>query len=721
MRFAAILRPLDRLRGRPLALLVAGAVLMPMVVVAALAAYFWSTAGRLADYRPAEPSRLYAAPLVLRVGGPAHRAALIADLESLGYRRTAEKPGRGEMLIVEGRFDVGLRREALVEDRHRVVAARKLAVTVDGGRVRELRADGRALSSDAAVSFGRPLLYTYYDAELRECRPVELDELPPHVVGAVLAAEDAGFFRHSGVAPTGIVRAAWEDIRAREVRQGGSTITQQLVKNLFVGNRRTLGRKVREAVLAMLVEARFGKEQVLAAYLDEIYWGNAGGANLHGIGAAARGYFGKEARELTLAEAATLAGMIQSPAAYSPLADPAASRARRDWVLARMAALRFVPRATAATAIAEPLVTRPLPLAGRRAPWFAVAMAAEARRRFDLERLGGTGHRLLSTLSSTDQAIAEQEVRRGLLQLERTLQTGGTGSLEGSLVSLEPETGRIRAWVGGRDWRHSEFDRVAQARRQAGSAFKPIVYAAALADGRLTPWEMLRDSPVMVSNGGNEWRPRNSDGAFHGDVTATQALELSLNVPAVRVAVRAGLPRVAELGHAMGIDSPLPEVPSLALGTCEVTALELATAYATLAGDGRRPGTWGLEAVVGADGETLVGEAPPTAERVLAADSAYEVTAMLRGVLDRGTGWEARGYGVRGPLAGKTGTTDDRRDSWFAGYSADRVTVVWVGYDDNQATRLSGSSAALPLWSRFVARAEPAGGWAPLLPPPGFV
>ncbi|HXT19266.1 MAG TPA: transglycosylase domain-containing protein, partial [Thermoanaerobaculia bacterium] len=498
-------------------------------------------------------------------------------------------------------------------------------------------------------------------------------------------------------------------------------ITQQLVKNLFVGNRRTLGRKVREAVLAMLVEARFGKEQVLAAYLDEIYWGNAGGANLHGIGAAARGYFGKEARELTLAEAATLAGMIQSPAAYSPLADPAASRARRDWVLARMAALRFVPRATAATAIAEPLVTRPLPLAGRRAPWFAVAMAAEARRRFDLERLGGTGHRLLSTLSSTDQAIAEQEVRRGLLQLERTLQTGGTGSLEGSLVSLEPETGRIRAWVGGRDWRHSEFDRVAQARRQAGSAFKPIVYAAALADGRLTPWEMLRDSPVMVSNGGNEWRPRNSDGAFHGDVTATQALELSLNVPAVRVAVRAGLPRVAELGHAMGIDSPLPEVPSLALGTCEVTALELATAYATLAGDGRRPGTWGLEAVVGADGETLVGEAPPTAERVLAADSAYEVTAMLRGVLDRGTGWEARGYGVRGPLAGKTGTTDDRRDSWFAGYSADRVTVVWVGYDDNQATRLSGSSAALPLWSRFVARAEPAGGWAPLLPPPGFV
>jgi len=198
-------------------------------------------------------------------------------------------------------------------------------------------------------------------------------------------------------------------------------------------------------------------------------------------------------------------------------------------------------------------------------------------------------------------------------------------------------------------------------------------------------------------------------------------MELSLNVPAVRVAVRAGLPRVAELGHAMGIASPLPEVPSLALGSCAVTPLELATAYATLAGAGRRPTPWGLEAVVGDDGEALVGEAPPAAERVLGADSAYEVTAMLRGVLDRGTGVAARAYGVHGALAGTTGTTDDRRDSWFAGYSADRVTVVWVGYDDNHATRLSGSSAALPLWSRFTARAEPAGGWAPLQAPEGFV
>jgi len=706
---------------RRLLWLVAGAVGVPALVSLAVAAHFWSTAGRLATYRPAEPSRLYAAPLVLSEGGPADRAALIADLRSLGYRRASGEPRIGEMRVSDDGLELGLRRDAVVEEAGSPRRTRTLAVTIEGGRVRALWADGHALAADATVTLGRPLLYTYYDAELRESRPVRLDELPRHVIAAVLAAEDAGYFRHSGVAPAGIARAAVEDVRAREVRQGGSTITQQLVKNLFLGTQRTLGRKLREAVLAMLVEVRFGKERVLEAYLNEIYWGSAGGANLHGLGAASRAYFGKEPRELTLAEAATLAGMIQSPAGYSPLSQPAAARQRRDWVLERMAARRFVSRQEAAAARAEPLAAHPLPLAGRRAPWFAAAMAGEARQRFGVERLGGTGHQLLSTLSSNDQAIAEQEVGRGLQQVERTVGSVPGQELEASLVSLEPESGRIRAWVGGRDWRRSEFDRVAQARRQAGSAFKPIVYAAALADGRLTPWETLRDSPILVKNGGRDWRPRNNDGFFHGDVTPAQALELSLNVPAVRVAVRAGLPRVVETAHAMGIASPLPEVPSLALGTCEVTALELATAYATLAADGRRPTPWGLEAVVDADGETLLGPAQPSSERVLPAESAYEVTSMLRGVLDRGTGIAARGYGVRGALAGKTGTTDDRRDGWFAGYSADRVTVVWVGYDDNGATRLSGSRGALPVWSRFVARAEPAGGWAPLEAPPGFV
>jgi penicillin-binding protein 1B len=698
------------------------------VAVLAAAAHFWSTAGEIAIYRPEEPSRLYAAPLTLSEGAPLDRSGLAADLESLGYRPVHREVGRSEFQLDAHHLRIGLRQSATIERswlslRGRGPAAVVVDAEVVNDRFGALRVDGGDLGGRAEVTLGRPLLYTYYGAELRECRPVHLGELPPHAIAAVLAAEDASFYQHSGVAPSGIARAAWHDVQAGSVRQGGSTITQQLVKNLFVGSQRTLGRKLREVLLAVLVEARTSKKQVLEAYLNEIYWGSTGEANVHGIGAAARAYFGKEPRELTLAEAATLAGMIRSPTAYSPVKAPDASRTRRDWVLDEMVRRQFVSRDLAASAKREPLVVHPLPLTGRRAPWFALAMANEARTRFGVERLGDTGYRLLSTLSSTDQAIAERDVREGLAGLEQTAEIGHTGSpLQSGLVSLEPESGKIRTWVGGRDWRTSQFDHVSQARRQAGSAFKPVVYAAALMDGRLQPWELLHDSPVLVRNNGSpDWRPQNDDGGFRGDVTAAQALALSLNVPTVRVAARTGFTRVAEVAQRMGIESPMDAVPSLALGTCEVTPLELATAYATLASSGRRPSSVGLEAVVDEDGESVLDQHPPSAVRVMNAETAYQITTMLRGVLDWGTGASARRYGVRGPLAGKTGTTDDRRDNWFAGYSADRVTVVWVGYDDNAPTRLSGSRGALPLWSRFVAAAEPSTGWVSVGPPPSFV
>jgi penicillin-binding protein 1B len=724
MRFStpALEQLVGRFSGRRLRHLIAWVLVTPPLLVTAIAAHFWSTAGDLADYHPPEPSRLYAAPVALRVGGPVDARTLRADLESMGYRTAGTTVTQGSYRISPGVVTIGLRRQPRQGEGPGPFAGTNLEAAIGGGRVLALRVSGRDLGPDGVVTLGRPLLYTFYEAELRDCRPVRLTELPAHVVAAVLAAEDASFFRHPGLAPDGILRAAWEDLRTGEVRQGGSTITQQLVKNIFVGNRRTLGRKLREAVLAMLVEARFSKERVLEAYLNEIYWGSAGGANVHGVGAAARAYFGKEPGELTLGEAATLAGMIHSPADSSPTTAPAVARERRDRVLDRMVACRFIRRDAAVAAKRQPLVAHPLPLAARRAPWFAVAMAAEARERFGVERLGGTGHQLLSTLSTLDQSVAEQEVSAGLKELETTFETPHPAApLEGALVSLEPGSGRIRAWVGGRNWKRSEFDRVATARRQAGSAFKPMVFATALEDGRLVPWELLRDSPVVVGTGSDAWRPRNYDGGFHGDVTPGQALALSLNVPTVRVAMRAGLPRVVEVAHAMGIRSPLTAVPSIALGSCAVTPLELAVAYATLAGDGRRPPAWGLENVVDAGGSSLVGKSPAASQRVLSADTAYEVTSMLRGALSGGTAASARAYGVRGALAGKTGTTDDRRDSWFAGYSADRVTVVWVGYDDNRATRLSGSRGALPIWSRFVARAEPAGGWAQLDAPAGFV
>jgi penicillin-binding protein 1B len=709
------------LTGRFALTAVAVAVGLPLLVLFGAAIHFWSTAASFAEYRPAAPSRLYAAPFELRVGESLDAPTLAAALEALGYRRAdggVLEPGgfrrRGARFAIASRPGEG-RGDGLPP-----LGGATVEVELSRGRVESVRVGTAELTPEQAVHLGRPLLHSYYGEERRECWPVRLEELPEHVVRAVLAAEDVRYYRHSGVAPLGIARAAWQNARAGEVRQGGSTITQQLVKNLYLDPRRTFARKAREAVLAVLLEARFGKDRILEAYLNEIYWGSADGVNLHGLGAAAWAYYGKRAEELELGEAATLAGMIRAPAGHSPLVSPTSARARRDWVLRRMAARRWITRAELATQVGRPVAASPGTRRRQHAPYFAAVAAGEAQRRFGVEDVANAGLRLHSTLSLPDQLVAEEEVAEGLVGLERTWERGRRG-LQAALVSLDPASGRIRAWVGGRDWEHSQFDRVGQARRQAGSLFKPVVYAAALDEGRLTPWETVRDTPILVRYDRTTWRPRNSDGSFHGEVTARQALELSLNVPAVRIAMSTGLHRVRALARDMGITSRLPTVPSLALGTSEVTALELAVVYATLASGGRRPTPWALEEVIDAHGEPLPAEPLPEVERVLPEDTAFLVTSMLRGVLDRGTAWSARQLGVRGPLAAKTGTTDDRRDSWFAGYSADRVSVVWVGYDDNSRTRLSGTRGALPLWSRFTARVAPAGGYRAVEAPPGFV
>jgi penicillin-binding protein 1B len=695
----------------------------PLLALVVTFVYFWRTTEELAARPGAQPSRLYAAPLVVAPGAAADRAGFVASLDALGYRRTDSDPAIGEYRLTGDRITLRLRGEsASAAEASNDLAGRRLEVDLANRRMSEVRLDGLPLGPRAEVGLGRPLLWSYYDDRLRESRPVRLDHLPHHVVEAVLAAEDAKFFRHSGLAPVGIARAAWENARAGEVRQGGSTITQQLVKNLYLDPRRSFGRKLHEAVLALVLEARYGKEEILAAYLDEIYWGTVDGVNVHGLGAAARAYFDKEAAELDLAEAATLAGMIQAPGSYSPFTNPEETSQRRNWVLGRMTARGWVEPAVAAAAKVATVSPRRGQLRGRSAGYFAAAMVAEAKARFDVGELAGSGHHLFSTLSVSDQYVAEREVLAGLSRLERAFPDGGGGtSLQAALVSLDPRDGRLLAWVGGRDWATSQFDRISQARRQAGSAFKPVVFAAAFDSGRLEPWELLRDSPILVRFDRTEWRPRNSDGAFHGQVTPRTALELSLNVPTVRVAMRTGLAPLVSTARSMGFVSTLPEVPSLALGACDVTPLEVAVAYSTLAASGYRPAAWGLESVTDAAGRPIEGDDVPLPERALREDVAYLVTSMLRGVVDRGTAWRARQMGVRGPIAGKTGTTDDRRDNWFAGYSADRTTVVWVGYDENRPTRLSGSRGALPMWSRFVARVAPADGYQAVPRPAGFV
>ena len=723
---------LDRLPpwGRWLAvagLSVAGLALVAMVAVFSASLAFFHGAPRFPHPPYRQPSRLYGQRTHLAVGAAYDPDLLADELATQGYRELPPEPSPEPSNTASGEVPPGTYRRgkgSLAFHPWRDPAAgwsdgAPVAASFDGDRVTGLAVGGRRVRQ---VDLSPPLLASYYGPDLEEKLPVSLGELPKHVVRAVLAAEDSGFYQHPGVSIAGIARAAWVDLAGGAVEQGGSTLTQQLVKNLYLSQRRTLSRKAREVLLALVVEAGHSKREILEAYLNEIYWGKSGPANLIGLGAAARAYFGKDPEDLSLAEAATLAGMIKAPGDYSPREHPERAIDRRNTILRRMADLGWAPRDRALAAAAEPLPPPPPSLVARRAaPYFADAAEDEAAERFGIKTLADRGYRLVSTLRFRDQREAEEAVERGLDELAKGPERRSGNRLQAALLSADPRDGAILAYVGGRDYARSQFDRVASAKRPAGSAWKPVVYAAAFADGVAAPATYLEDSPIVVRYGAERWSPQDYDRTYKGWVTARTALEQSLNVPAVRVALSAGLPRVIELAHAMGIEARLDPMPSLALGAFAVTPRELATVYATLADEGSRPPLHGLAAVVDAGGEEVSSEPLPAPRRVLEPQAAYLVTSVLMGVLDRGTGQAARQQGVHGALAGKTGTTNGRRDNWFAGYSPDRATVVWVGYDDDAESHLSGSSAALPIWSRFTAAVRPPGGYLDFTPPPGLV
>ncbi len=689
------------------------AVLLAGVVAFVLFARpFWQLSAQFSTAPSREPSRLYGRSTVLSRGGWISPQNLARHLANLGYAR-AGAAGRLE----EGRyrdtsrgFEVYLRRFPTPRG---VGGGALLEITADGNRIRQLVLGGKAIES---VLLEPPLLTSYYGPDVKERRWVPFAEMPNTLVESVLAAEDAGFFAHSGVSFTGILRALWANARGGEVRQGGSTLTQQLVKNLFLTQERTVKRKVKESLLAMFLEMRFSKQQILEAYLNEIYLGSAGGVNLHGMGAASRAYFGKDASELDLAEAATLAGIIPAPGNFSPLSHPDKALERRNLVLRRLEELGRWPAAEIAHAREQPLGAVRQPPLRRRAPYFADLAALEAARRFRLATLEDKGLTLLSTLSFADQRSAEEAIGWGLEQLEQGWQKKAktASPLQVSLVSLDPRDGSILAYLGGRSYRQSQFDRASQARRQAGSAFKPVVYATALEHGVVTPASRVEDAPLTLELAGQSWTPMNDDDEFAGWVTVRQAVERSLNVPTARVAMETGLDEIVATAKAMGVSSDLKPYPALALGAFEVSPLDLATVYATLAAGGIRSPVHALTGVLDDEGQPMNGDDLAERQRVLSPVTAFLMTSILQGVVDHGTGAGARKAGLGDPVAGKTGTTNGRRDSWFGGYAPNRATVVWVGYDDNTETRMSGSRAALPIWARFTLAVRPAGGY------PGF-
>jgi penicillin-binding protein 1A len=516
-------------------------------------------------------------------------------------------------------------------------------------------------------------------------RFVRLEEVAPHLVKAILAIEDHRFYEHLGVDPRGLLRAAWQNLRAGEIVAGGSTITQQLAKNLFLNPERSLRRKVQELALALWLEARLSKKEILTLYLNRVYLG----AGAYGVEAAARRYFGKSAEEVTLAEAAMLAGLLKAPSALAPTRDLERARERAAVVLARMVELGWIPREQALAAKARPAVLAPetkTDFAGHFLDWVLDDLT---------EHLGKHGRDLVvrTTLDRRLQLAAEQALRT-VLAAEGTKR----GVEEGAVVVLDT-TGAVRALVGGESYRTSRLDRATNARRQPGSAFKPFLYLAALERG-WTPDSPIEDRPIAVG----DWRPENIDGRYRGRVSLADAFALSLNTAAVRLIQNLGPDAVVATARRLGIAAPLPAVPSLALGTAEVSPLELTSGYLPFATGGIRPTVHAVREVKDDRGRILYRFAS-SSRRVIEPSIAATMQELLRAAVERGTGRAAQ-LPDR-VVTGKTGTSQGFRDAWFVGAAGDLVVGVWVGNDDGRPTQgVTGGTLPARI-AREVLRAVP--------------
>jgi len=652
---------------------------------------------------------IYASGQSLSPGTQVRLIDLAGSLSRLGYAESRSPAlASGQFRRSAGAWDIALRGQAETQ----APAGVRVRLTMTGDRIARVTRDGVDVE---AVALESEVLGGGSDRPDEEYRPLRLSETPKVLIDAVLAAEDRRFFEHGPLDLPSLMRAAWTNLRAGRVAQGGSTITQQLVKSRLLNPRRTALRKVEEAWLALLVECRYSKRQILEAYLNEVYLGQRGPIVIRGMGAAARTYFGKEAHQLTAGEAALLAGMLRAPNSYSPALSPARARERRDLVLARMRDVGMLTTPEYQRARAEAVRAPNSTASGQGAPYFADAVRQELEQRFDESPLRDEeGLHIVTTLDPTLQRFAESAVARGLDGLEtrvrRLHRPRASARLQAALVVLDPATGEIRALVGGRDYATSQFNRALMAHRQPGSAFKPFVYAAALIPKngrtRFTAASIVDDSPMTVVVSGRSWTPRNYEDRYEGPVTLRRALEQSLNGATVRVAQTVGLARVVATARALGFGDNLEAVPAVALGTFEVTPLELARAYIPFANAGRRPGgTAAVRAVYERDGAQV----PPIEEeapaQVITPAEAYVMTSLLQGVIRSGTGAAARALGVPGDVAGKTGTTNEGRDAWFVGYSPTLLAVVWVGFDDAQPLGLSGAEAALPIWADFMRQA----------------
>ena len=709
----------------------AAALAVPIGLLLGLAVYYYVIFGRLIDARlhgerDTVLPRVYARPLELRRGQSMTDRQLIDRLNDLGYaqRTAAERPG--EFAVGQGAVVLMPRAAGYKGRPVRVVFQRERASDVrPAARRPPPRPPDRVLQLTVAnqpserLILDAPVLTALVNGGEREKRrPVALSAIPDRMVQAVLAIEDRRFYDHPGVDPIGMAGAAMSYLTGRRTYlAGGSTITQQLVRNVFLPNfgmtlqtarERSLRRKVLEMWVSLVLTQRASKQAILEMYLNDIPLGQRGSFAIHGVAEASRLFFGKDVSNLSLAEAATIAGVIKSPSALSPFTNPVRCKERRNVVLGAMVDAGYVTADTADRAAHEPLLIVQRALEAE-APYFVDYVGQTLAEQYPgLTTTTNQAVDVYTTLDLHLQRIAQDAVRDGLTRVDQLLsRRKRRGKAEASLIAVDPRSGEILAFVGGRSYNQSQYDRAILSRRQPGSVFKPFVYLTAfeqaLDQGRtdITPATITDDEPETFEFEGQEWTPENYEGTYDGAITYRRALARSRNLGTIHVAEQAGYGHIATFWKSLGVGNPPKPYPSITLGVFEATPFEIATAYTLFPNEGLiRPLRNLLTVTKG--GVDVTKRPPGDPRRVARRETTFLVTNMMRSVLNEGTAAGARANGFTLDAAGKTGTTNDLRDAWFAGFTPDLLTVVWVGFDDNQPVGLSGSQAALPIWTQFM-------------------
>ncbi len=646
------------------------------------------------------PSKVYSDATIIYPGMRLSKPAFLKKLKNLNYREVNHAPAlKGEMTISNNYYVLFLY-DATFQTKQR-----------EGFKVGiQLKKDWIDVITRLDTMESLPILelepeeiMLFFGKDRERRRLVSIQHIPDHFKHAVMAIEDTRFYKHHGVSILGILRALYTNIRYGRVRQGGSTITQQLAKNYFLTPERTISRKLKEILISLMLELKYDKNEILEIYFNEIYLGQRGSESINGIGEASFFYFGKPVNELTVNESAVIAGLIKGPNIYSPYIHPDRCLTRRDLVLKSMHSNGWLSDEAYEQTKALPVKTAGYTTRHRKAPYFIDYLYSQLNDLYSKEDLQSLGLSIYTTLDTQVQAAAETALENGLKRLEKNnpdlLPSDPLNQLQGAVIVIQPKTGYILAMVGGRNYGTSQFNRITQAKRQPGSVFKPFVYLTAL--DKFTPSSLFSNGPKSYPTANGMWTPQNYSPTEDKDVRMRTALASSYNRATVDMAVQTGLPEIIETTRKFNFSTHLDPVPSLALGAFEAIPLELARAYCVFAADGMQPYPLSLKNVINRENQVL-NMRHMQIEQLISPAKAYIMSSMLQTVVLEGTGKALGAYGITWPAAGKTGTTSNYRDAWFIGYTPDILALIWVGFDNGDSLHASGAGAALPIWAEML-------------------